>query len=153
MKTPSANMGQLYGMPGRNCANKSCGKPLGKRQKKYCSRDCQNAGRRSPNTEKVWELRLTNPKLQLSEIAEKVGISVKGVSEALYVNTQRPKGLLKRKPYKARVRKPKPEKPKKEPDPLPPGKYGKHVAPGWLWRGGETLEKQYPQFAPKKDKK
>jgi hypothetical protein len=135
-------------MSERNCLNKACGKPLTKRQKKYCSAACQYTGRRSPKADKIWEMRLANPQLTLVEIAEHAGASTKYVDGVLYSYPSRPKGLIKRH-YKPRQKKPKPA----PPEPLPTGKYGKHVAPGWLWGGADALEKQYPQFAPKKDKK
>ena len=135
----------------RNCQNKRCGKPLSKRQMKYCSQACQSIARRSPKADLIWALRLENPKMTLKEISEKVDVSYKYVSEALYINKHRPDNLLKRK-YKPRQPKPKPAK-KAEPEPLPEGKWGKHVAPGWLWRGGEKLEAAYGHLGQRKRKK
>jgi hypothetical protein len=135
----------------RNCLNTKCGKPLSRRQEKYCSRGCQYAARRSPKADMIWELRLNNPKMPLSEMAERVDASYKYVSEALYINKHRPDNLLKRK-YKPRQPKPKPAK-KAKPEPLPEGRWGKHVAPGWLWRGGEALEEKYGHLGQRKRKR
>lgn len=139
-------------MQERNCQNSKCGKPLlKKKQKKYCSMACQYAARRSTKADKIWELRLTRPELTVLEIAELAETSYKYADGVLYSYASRPEGLLKRK-YKPRkpkvkiepVKEPEPEpEPIKEPEPLPEGKYGKHVAPGWLWGAGEELEEKY----------
>jgi hypothetical protein len=138
-------------MQERNCQNKDCGKPLSRRQKKYCSTACQWKGRRSPKADKIWALKLENPKRTLVEIANAVGADLKYVDLVLYSYASRPKGLVRRI-YKPRKPKEKPSPPK-EPEPLPAGKYGKHVAPGWLWRSGEELEKKYEHLGQRRVKK
>jgi hypothetical protein len=143
-------------MQERNCQNEKCGKPLIKKQQKYCSRACQFLGRRSHKAEKIWELRLTRPELTVMEIAQLAGVAYKYADGVLYSYVSRPEGLLKRK-YKPRKPKAKAEipivegpPPVKEPEPLPEGKYGKHVAPGWLWNAGEELEEKYGHLGKRK---
>lgn len=127
----------------------------------YCSNKCKFAGRSSPKAEKVWELRKSNPELSVGELAKAIGTTKGYVETSLYINKHRPSDLLKRK-YKPRqpkkeVIEPEPEpepppEPVKEPEPLPEGKYGKHVAPGWLWNGAGALEEKYGHLGERKKK-
>jgi hypothetical protein len=149
-------------MTERNCQNPECGKALNRRQKKYCSMDCQYLGRRSPKVMQIWNLRLTNPKMTLKEIAQEVGADLRFVNLVMYTYASRPAGLLK-KHYRPRKPKPKAEIPIIEEPPhvketklLPESKHGKHVAPGWLWNldgGVDALEKKYEHLGKRKLKK
>ena len=154
----------------RNCIVPDCGKPLNRKQKKYCSKVCQFIGQRNPLAERIWALRKERPEMSLLEIAEELDTTLGYVNTALFIRKDRPD--LRKRIYKPRKMKLKqivkeqellgtvlperpPPEPKKKPkrEALPAGKWGKHPAPSWLWGGGEALEKEYPQFAPKKDKK
>jgi hypothetical protein len=96
------------------------------------------------------------------EIAQLAGVAYKYANGVLYSYVSRPEGLLKRK-YKPRKPKAKAEipivegpPPVKEPEPLPEGKYGKHIAPGWLWNldgGVNTLEKKHEHLGKRKLKR
>jgi hypothetical protein len=141
-------------MTERNCQNPECGKTLNRRQKKYCSMDCQYLGRRSPKVMQIWNLRLTNPKMTLKEIAQEADADLRFVNLVMYSYASRPAGLLK-KQYRPRKPKPKAEIPIIE-EPPPESKHGKHIAPGWLWNldgGVNALEKKYEHLGKRKLKK
>lgn len=166
--------------PSRNCQNVACGKPLTSKQKSFCSPACLHASQRSPIAEKVWALRAAHPEMQLIDIAAELDIKVGQVNSALYLRKDIPSSVPTRKYQKRPSDAPArhcanpdcgkvlgnyqkkycckacqgavQKKPPPPPEEYPPGKWGKYPAPGWLWRGGETLEQKYPQFAEKKKK-